>query len=203
MDFQEKVKRLQEQLVKTRDEKNTVESQVVFRKEWIFKLESRLQKAEEGDSDSYAWRSAFEQDIDGKLWRMTQELKKEYNALATLQKAYSELKKNAELLEGKLKREQSTEFDFGFRKKDAKEGKGEARGLGASELRALQIIADTKKGAAVTQISRRLNINYDYARLLWMSLAKHDFIDIKPDGRTELNEKGEKILEKKGLAPWL
>lgn len=203
MDFQEKVKRLQEELAKAVDERDTADRQTAFRKEWISKLELRLEKTKQGDSDDHVWRSAFGEDLDTKLWKMTSELNKEYQALASLQKEYSDLNNRVTLLEEKLKKEQSTEFGFGWRKKDSHEGVGETKGLGASELKALQIIAETKKGSVVIQISRRLNVNYDYARLLWMSLAKNDYIDIKPDGKTTLNERGEKALEKKGLATWL
>lgn len=203
MDFQERVKRLQEELANAIDKRDTVERQITFRKEWISKLDLRLQKMKQGDSDDHVWRSAFVEDLDTKIWKMTSELNKEYQALASLQKEYSGLENRAGLLEEKLKNEQSTKFDFGWRKKDSHEGIGETRGLGASELKALHIIAETERGSVVSQISRRLNVGYDYARLLWMSLAKKDYVDIKPDGKTKLTDRGEKALEKKGLAPWL
>lgn len=203
MDFQERIQRLQEKLANAVDERDSVDRQIGFRKEWISKLELRLEKTKQGDSDGHVWRSAFGEDLDTKLWRMTSELNKEYKALASLQRQYSDLENRITLLEERLKKEQSTKFDFGWRKKDAEEGIGETKGIGTSELKALNIIAETEKGSVVTRISRRLNVNYDYARLLWMSLAKHDYIDIKPDGKTMLTERGEKALEKKGLAPWL
>ena len=203
MNFQEKVKRLQEELRKTISERDTLKRQITFRKEWISKLELRLQKMKQGDNDGYVWRSAFGEDLDTKLWRMTSELNKEYKALASLQRQYSDLENRIRFFEEKLKKEQSSEFDFGWRKKDVHEGRDETKALGASELEALRIIAETKKGSVVTRISRFLNVGYDYARLLWLSLGRYDYIDIKPDGKTELTDKGEKALEKKGLAPWL
>ncbi|MCK4431982.1 MAG: hypothetical protein KAW19_11875 [Candidatus Aminicenantes bacterium] len=203
MDFQEKVKRLQEELRKAISEKNVLERQIAFRKEWISKLELRLQKAKQGDNDGYVWHSTFGEDLDAKLWKLTSELKSENEILTSIQKEYSELENRVRFFEEKLKKEQSSEFDFGWRKKDVHEGRDETKALSASELEALRIIAETKKGSVVTRISRFLNVGYDYARLLWLSLGRYDYIDIKPDGKTELTDKGEKALEKKGLAPWL
>ena len=203
MDFQEKVKRLQEELRKTISERDTLKRQITFRKEWISKLELRLQKMKQGDNDGYVWRSTFGEDLETELWKLTSELKSENEILTSIQKEYSELENRITLLEEKLKKEQSSEFDFGWRKKDVHEGRDETKALGASELEALRIIAETKKGSVVTRISRFLNVGYDYARLLWLSLGRYDYIDIKPDDKTELTDKGEKALEKKGLAPWL
>lgn len=203
MDFRERVERLQEELKNAMADRDTLERQIAFRQEWISKLGLRLQKAKQGDNDGYVWHSTFGQDRDTLLWKLTSELKSENQVLTSMQKEYSDLENRIGLFEEKLKKEQSSEFDFGWRKKDVHEGKDETRGLGASELEALCIIAETEKGSVVTEISRRLNVGYDYARLLWLSLGRHDYIDIKPDGKTKLTDKGEKALEKKGLAPWL
>lgn len=203
MDFQERVERLQEELKNAMADRDTLERQIAFRQDWISKLELRLQKAKQGDSDGYVWHSTFGQDRDTLLWKLTSELKSENEVLTSMQKEYSDLENRIGLFEEKLKKEQASEFDFGWRKKDVHEAKDETRRLGASELEALRIIAETEKGSVVTEISRRLNVGYDYARLLWLSLGRHDYIDIKPDGKTKLTDKGEKALEKKGLAPWL
>ena len=203
MNFKERVERLQEELKMAISERDTMKKQIGFRKEWISKLEIRLEKAKQGDNDGYVWRSTFGQNRDTLLWKLTSELKSEHEIFASMQKEYYSLENRVRFLEEKLKKEQSSEFDFGWRKKDVHEGKDETRGLGASELEALHIIAETKKGSVVTEISRRLNVGYDYARLLWLSLGRNDYIDIKPDGKTKLTAKGEKALEKKGLAPWL
>jgi hypothetical protein len=203
MDFQERVERLREELKKAITERDTLKRQIAFRKEWISKLELRLMEAKQGDNDDHVWRSSFGQNSDPMIYKLTSEQNLEIKALTSLQKEYSDLENRVELLEGKLKKEQSTKFDFGWRKKDVHEGKDETRGLGASELEALHIIAETEKGRVVAEISRCLNVGYDYARLLWLSLGRADYIDIKPNGKTKLTDRGEKALEKKGLAPWL
>ena len=205
MDFQKRVKRLQEELKKAISERNTLKRQIAFRKEWISKLEVRLQKIKQGDSDGYVWHSTFGQDSDTLLRKLNSELKSENEVLTSMQKEYSALENRIRLFEEKLKKEQSSEFDFGWRKNDIHKGRRQSRELGESELKALQIIAqsDNSKGSIVARISRSLVVSYDYARLLWSSLGKADYIDIPAEGKTKLTAKGKKALEEKGLAPWL
>ncbi len=204
MNFQEKVKHLQEELAKAVADRDTLERQIAFRKEWIYKLEVKLQKAKQGDNDGYVWHSTFGQDRDTLFWKLTSELKSETEILTSMQREYSELENRVRFLEEKLKKEQSYEFDFGWRKKDIHEGRDETRGLGESELKALQIIAQSgnSKGSTIARISRVLTVSYDYARLLWSSLGKADYVDIPAKGRTKLTSKGKKALEEKRLGLW-
>jgi len=204
MDFQERVERLREELKKSITERDTVQRQIAFRKEWISKLELRLHEAKQGDNDAYAWCSAVGKDRDILIFKLTSELNSEINALTSLQKEYSELENRIGLLEEKLKKEQSIEFDFGWRKKDIHGDKEKSREMGESELKALQIIAqsDNGRGSTVARISRSLVVSYDYARLLWLSLGRADYIDIPPRGKTTITAKGRNALEEKGLAPW-
>ena len=201
----ERGKLLEQKLKEAVAEKDTLERQIAFRKEWISKVEFRLEKAKQGDSDDYVWRSTFGKDRDALFLKLSSELNLEYQALTSLQKEYSDLENRVRFLEEKLKKEQSSKFDFGWRKKDIHKGRGQSRELGESELKALQIIAqsDNSKGSIVARISRSLVVSYDYARLLWTSLGKADYIDITAEGKTKLTAKGEKALEEKGLGLWL
>ena len=51
MDFQERVERLQEELKKAISERETLRKQIAFHKDWISKLEARLQKAKQEDKE--------------------------------------------------------------------------------------------------------------------------------------------------------
>lgn len=204
MNFQEKVERLQEELRKAISGRDTLKRQIAFRKEWISRLELRLQKRKQKDNDGYVWRSAFGEGLDTELGKLTSELKSENEILTSMQREYSELENRVKFFEEKLKKEQSSEFDFGWRKKDIHEDRDETKGLGESELKALQIIAQSSnnEGSTIARISRVLTVSYDYARLLWLSLGKTDYIDIPAKGRTKLTSKGKKALEEKGLGLW-
>jgi len=179
--------------------------QISFRKELFSTLELRLEKVKKGNNGDYVWRSTFRKDNDTLHCKLTSEIKSEKEILDSLQKEYSEMESRIRLLEDTLNKEQSYEFDFGWRKKNIHQSEDPGRELGESEFKALQIIAqsDNSKGSRVARISRCLNVGYDYARLLWLSLGKADFIDITAEGKTKLTAKGEKALEEKGLIPWL
>lgn len=196
MDLEEKVKRLEEKLQKFNKEKETLKRQITFSKEWISKLKVRLNKAK--DSDDYVWYSAARSRTDI-LDRLKAELVSERKSLASLESEYSSVSHKVKVLEDKLRAEQSKEFDFGWRKKGTEGVAGGGLSVHSSEMKALKIIAEEGGSTVFAVISRKMGIEYSYARLLCMSLGKADYIDITPDGKCKITSKGEKELEKKGL----
>ena len=134
------------------------------------------------------------------------ELRAEMKFLASLKSDYSEALKRADILEKTRQVEQSREFDFGWKKKAADELPGKSSGslsTHSSEMEALRIIGQEGGETNFGVVSRKLGREVDYARLLCMSLARADYIDITPGGRCKITPKGEKELEKKGFAAWL
>ena len=176
MDLEEKLKQLEEEFHNVSTEKLTLKKQISFHKNWIIpKLKP-------------------------------EELESERKFLASLESDYSEILKKTEALEKKLRVEQSKEFDFGWRKKETDELPGRSSGglsAHSSEMKALQIIAEEGGNTNFGVVSRKMGVEYDYARLLCMSLGRTDYIDITPAGRCKLTPKGEKELEKKGYVSWL
>lgn len=205
MELEEKVKLLKEKLQKLNKEKKTLKRQIAFSKEWISKLEVRLNKSK--DVDDYIWHSAAggRTDISSKL---EAELESQKRSLASLESEYSSVSHKVKLLQERLRAEQAKEFDFGWRKKeteDLAEGRGSGGGLSvhSSEMKALRIIAEEGGSTNFAVVSRKTGVEYSYARLLCMSLGKADYIDITPQGRCKITSKGEKELEKKGFIAWL
>jgi len=177
MDLEEKHKQLEEKFQSATKEKETLERQIAFHEKYI------VPKLEPGP-----------------------ELRAEMKFLASLKSDYSEILKKAEILEKTRRAEQSKEFDFGWRKKETDELPGRnSGGLSehSSEMEALQIIAEEGGETNFGVVSRKLGREVDYARLLCMSLARADYIDITPSGRCKITPKGEKELEKKGFVAWL
>lgn len=173
MDLKEKLKQLEEEFQNVSKEKETLERQIAFHKNWI------IPKLKPGA-----------------------ELESEKKFLASLESNYPEILKKTEVLEKRLRAEQSKEFDFGWRKKETDELPGRTSGglsAHSSEMKALQIIAEEGGDTNFGIVSRKMGVEYDYARLLCMSLARADYIDITPGGRCKITSKGEKELEKKGF----
>jgi len=177
MYLKEKVRQLEEEFQNISKQKVTLEKQISFHKNWIFpKLESGAG------------------------------LESEKRFLASLESDYSEILKKREILERKLRVEQSKKFDFGWRKKETDELPGRTSGglsVHSSEMKALQIIAEKGGDTNFGVVSGKMGVGYDYARLLCMSLGRADYINITPQGRCKITPKGEKELEKKGYVPWL
>ncbi len=177
MDLEEKSKQLEEKFQGVTKEKEALEKQIAFHEEYI------VPKLKPGA-----------------------ELESEKKFLASLESNYSEILKKAEVL-GKIRQtERSKEFDFGWRKKETDELPGRSSGglsVHCSEMKTLQIIAEEGGETNFGVVSRRMGREVDYARLLCMSLARADYIDITPGGRCKIAPKGEKELQKKGFASWL
>lgn len=177
IDLKEKLEQLEEAFQSITKEKETLEKQIAFHKNWI------IPKLKPGA-----------------------ELESEKKFLASLESNYSEILKKAEVL-GKIRQaEQSKEFDFGWRKKETDELPGRASGglsEHCSEMKALRIIAEEGGETNFAVVSRKMGREVDYARLLCMSLGRADYIDITPGGRCKIAPKGEKELQKKGFASWL
>ena len=171
MDSKERVKQLEEAFQGVSKEKETLEKQISFHKNYI------IPKTEPGAEL-----------IAGKKF------------LASLESDYSEILKKTEVLEKKLRADQSKEFDFGWRKKETDELPGRSSGslsVHSSEMKALQIIAEEGGNTNFGVVSRKMGVEYAYARLLCMSLGRADYIDITPGGRCKIAPKGEKEIEKK------
>lgn len=177
MDLKEKRRQLEEEFQNVSKQKESLERQIAFHKNWI------IPKLEPGA-----------------------ELESEKKFLSSLESDYSEILKKTVALEKRLRAEQSKEFDFGWSKKETDELPGRAGGglsTHSSEMKALQIIAEAGGNTNFGTVSRNMGVAYDYARLLCMSLGRADYIDITPGGRCQITPKGEKELEKKGFASWL
>ena len=177
MDLKEKVRQLEEQFQNVSKEKETLEKQIAFHKNYI------VPKMGPGA-----------------------ELRSEKKLLASLESDYPEILKKTEVLEKKLRAEQSKEFDFGWRKKETDELLGRTNGglsTHSSEMKALGIIAEEGGNTNFGVVSRKMGVEFAYARLLCMSLGRADYIDITPGGRCKITLKGEKELEKKGYVSWL
>ena len=205
MELEEKVKLLEGKFQKLNKEKETLKRQIAFSKEWISKLEVRLNKAKE--SDEYVWHSAARSRTDI-LSGLEAELASQRKSLASLESEYFSVSDEVKLLEERLKAEQAKEFDFGWRKKeteDLPEGRVSRGGLSvhSSDMKALKIIAEEGGSTNFAVISRKMGVEYSYARLLSMSLGRADYIDITPEGKCKITAKGEKELEKKGFISWL
>ena len=205
MDSEEKVKLFEEKFQKLNKEKKILKRQIAFSKEWISKLKMRLNKAKE--SDDYAWHSAARSCTDI-LTRLKAELTSERKSLASLESEYSSVSDEVKLSEERLRAEQAKEFDFGWRKKeteDLPEGRVSRGGLSvhSSDMKALKIIAEEGGSTNFAVVSRKMGVEYSYARLLSMSLGRADYIDITPEGKCKITPKGEKELEKKGFISWL
>ena len=177
MDMEEKSKQLEEKFQGVTKEKETLERQIAFHENYI------VPKLKPGA-----------------------ELEAEKKFLASLKSDYSEIFEKTKAL-GKIRQaEQSKEFDFGWRKKETDELPGRSSGglsTHSSEIQALRIIAEEGGETNFALVSRKLGREVDYARLLSMSLARADYIDITPGGRCKITAKGEKELEKKGFTAWL
>ncbi|MDA2925977.1 hypothetical protein MYX78_01895 [Acidobacteria bacterium AH-259-G07] len=172
MEYEQKLKQLEEEFQKVSKGKETLERQITFHKKWI------IPKLKPGA-----------------------ELESKKKFLASLESDYSEILKKKEALDRKLWAEQSKEFEFGWRKKETDEVLGRSSGglsIHSSEMKALKIIAEKGGETNFGVISRRMRVNYDYAQLLCMSLGKADYIDITPSGRCKITPKGEKELDKIG-----
>jgi len=203
MELEEKVKLLEEKFQKLNQEKETLKRQIAFSKEWISKLKVRLNKAKE--SDDYVWHSAARSRTDI-LSGLEAELESERKSLASLESEYFVVSHKVKLLEEKLGGEQAKEFDFGWRKKETEDLPGASRGglsVHSSEMKALRIIAEEGGSTNFAVVSRKMGVEYSYARLLSMSLGRADYIDITPEGKCKITPKGEKELEKKGFISWL
>ncbi len=177
IDLKEKLEQLEEDFQSITKEKETLEKQIAFHKNWI------IPKLKPGA-----------------------ELRAEMKFLASLKSDYSETLKRADILEKTRQVEQAREFDFGWKKKAADELPGRSSGslsAHSSEMEALRIIGEEGGETNFGVVSRRIGREVDYARLLCMSLARADYIDITPGGRCKITRKGEKELEKKGFAAWL
>lgn len=175
--MKEKLKQLEEEFQNVSKEKETLEKQIAFHKDYI------VPKMKPGA-----------------------ELVAEKKFLASLESDYPEILKKAKALEKRLRAEQSKEFDFGWSKKETDELAGRASGglsTHSSEMKALQIIAEEGGNTNFGVVSRKMGVEYAYARLLCVSLGRADYIDITPGGRCQITPKGEKELEKKGFASWL
>ena len=170
MEYEQKLKQLEEEFQKVIEEKKALERQITFHKKWI------VPKLRPGP-----------------------ELESEKKLLASLEYEYSEILGKREPLERKLWAQQSKEFDFGWRKKGSDEVLGRTTGgLGthSSERQALEIIAEEDGETNFGVVSSKMRVGYDYARLLCMSLARADYTDITPAGRCKITPKGEKELER-------
>ncbi|MDA2936940.1 hypothetical protein MYX75_01580 [Acidobacteria bacterium AH-259-A15] len=170
MEYEQKLKQLEEEFQKVSKGKETLERQISFHKNWI------IPKLKPGA-----------------------ELESKKKFLASLESDYSEISQKKESLERKLWAEQSKEFEFGWRKKETDEVLGRSSGglsIHSSEMKALKIIAEKGGETNFGVISRRMRVNHDYARLLCMSLGRADYIDITPGGRCKITSKGEKELDK-------
>jgi len=177
MDSEERLKQVEEKFQSVAKDKETLEKQIAFHEKYI------VPRLESGT-----------------------ELRAETNFLASLKSDYSEILKKAEILEKTRRAEQSKEFDFGWRKKETDELPGRTSGglsEHCSEMEALRIIAEEGGNTNFGVVSRKIGREVAYARLLCMSLARADYIDITPGGRCKITRKGEKELEKKGFAAWL
>ena len=177
MDSSEKLKQLEEEFRNVSNQKETLEKQIAFHIDWV------IPKLAPGA-----------------------ELKSEKKFLASLKADYSEIARKKEILEKRLRAEQSKEFDFGWKKKETDDLMGRSTGglsAHSSEMKALQIIAEEGGSTNFGVVSRKMRIEYDYARLLCLSLGRADYIDIITNGKCKMAPKGEKELEKKGLVPWL
>ena len=114
--------------------------------------------------------------------------------------------KKRDILERKLRDEQSKKFDFGWRKKETDELPERMSGglsVHSSEMKALQVIAEEGGDTNFGVVSRKMGVEHDYAQFLCMSLGRADYINITSQGRCKINPKGEKELEKKGYISWL
>ena len=177
MEDQARRRQLEEEFQNISKQKETLEKQIDFHKKWI------IPKLEPGE-----------------------ELAAEKKLLASLEADYPEILKKAEVLGKRLRAEQSKEFDFGWSKKETGDLPGRSSGglsTHSSDMKALQIIAEEGGNTNFGVISRRMGVEYGYARLLGMSLGRADYIDITPSGRCKITSKGEKELEKKGFTSWL
>ncbi|MFH1952474.1 MAG: hypothetical protein ABIL06_12750 [Pseudomonadota bacterium] len=65
-----------------------------------------------------------------------------------------------------------------------------------SERKALEIVHEAGGETTSHVVSRKLGIDTGYARLLCMSLARKDYLDLKRSGRFRITFKGEKALDK-------
>lgn len=166
-----------EELQKIREEKETLERQIDFHRKWIV---PKVRPGAESESEK--------------------------RFLASLESDHSEVVRKTTNLEKRLRAERSKEFDFGWEKKETDELPGRTSGglsAQSSEMKALRIIAEEGGDTNFGVVSRKMGVEYAYARLLCMCLARADYIDIPPGGRCTMTPRGEKELEKKGLASWL
>lgn len=166
----QKIEYLEEQLKELKTERETLERQIAFSKNWISKIKKR------GVSPS--------------------ELESEIMVLNSLETEYSQVRNRMKSLEARIRKEQSKEFEFGWKKVETSDLRGGTRRLYGSELKALRVIAEAGGEVAISTVSRRMGIGYDYARLLCISLGRADYIDIIASGRCRITEQGEKELER-------
>ena len=172
MDYEQERNRLEEDFQKLVEQKEGLERQIAFHTNFIIpKLRSGA------------------------------ELESEESLVASLESDYSEILKNEEASERKLRSLQSKEFEFGWTKKgmdEVLERNGGRLGTHSSEREALEIIAEKSGETSVGLISGRMHVGYDYARLLCTSLARADYIDIASGGRCKITPKGENEVHKIG-----
>ncbi|MCK4419122.1 hypothetical protein KAV79_04895, partial [Candidatus Aerophobetes bacterium] len=104
MDFEEKVKLLEEKLQKLNKKKETLKRQIALSKEWISKLKVRMNKAKE--SGDCAWHSVARSRADI-LTRLKAELTSERKSLASLESEYSSVSHKVKLSKERLRAEQA------------------------------------------------------------------------------------------------
>ena len=170
MDYEEKGNQLDEHIQKFREEKEALERQIAFHKDFIIPMS-----------------------------KAGPELESEDKLVASLESDYSEILKKEQVLQSKLRTHQSKEFDFGWTKRgtdEVLEKTGGRLGTHSSERRALEIIAERGGEVGFGAISSRMRVGYDYARLLCVSLAKADYADISSGGKCKITLKGENEVDR-------
>ena len=70
-------------------------------------------------------------------------------------------------------------------------------GVSGSQLEALKIIEEQGGETSAYAVSRRMNIEPNYARFLCTSLARADYVGMLPSGKLSITVKGKRALEKK------
>ena len=70
-------------------------------------------------------------------------------------------------------------------------------GVSGTELEALKIVGEMGKEITAHTVSRKLNIEPNYARLMLTSLAKKDYLDLLASGRYRITQKGRDELERR------
>ncbi|MEW6685006.1 MAG: hypothetical protein AB1393_02210 [Candidatus Edwardsbacteria bacterium] len=69
-------------------------------------------------------------------------------------------------------------------------------GVSGSELEALKIIDEEGGEVSIHLVGRKMRIDTNYARLLYTSLARADYIDLLANGMCRITAKGREALVK-------